>query len=120
MWPLKNSPKVWVGCLRSTTTLTIDQNSVLQLNSWPICNIELNDDDEETVFYHSDGLLSRTRRDTDDVKKIAPQLQGFDVFRLHMKSVEEDGDTNSKTIDKPLVCLWQQKTLYYVRWSLII
>ena len=38
-------------------------------------------------------------------KKHATQLRGFDAFRLHMKSAEDDGDTYSETIDKPLLSL---------------
>jgi len=33
MWQLKSSPNVWVRCWRSRTTLTIEQNSVLQSTS---------------------------------------------------------------------------------------
>jgi len=48
----------------------------------------LEDGDQETVFCPSDSLPSRTRCDADDVKKLATQLQLFDVSRLHMKSAE--------------------------------
>jgi len=67
--------------------------------------LNLEYDNEETVFCHSDILPSRTRRDADDVKKPATQLREFDVSRLRMKSAEEDGDTYSETMDKPLVFL---------------
>ena len=46
----------------------------------------LEDDDEETVFCRSDSLPSRTRSGADDVKKLATQLRGFDVFRLYIIS----------------------------------
>ena len=36
----------------------------------------LEDDDEETVFCRSDSLPSRTRRDADDMKKLATQHRG--------------------------------------------
>ena len=39
------------------------------------------------------------------MKKLATQLGGFDVSRLRVKSSEEDGDTNSETMDKPMVSL---------------
>jgi len=64
---------------------------------------------KETVFCRSDSLPSRTRRDA-DVKKLAKQLWGFDVFRLHTKSAEEDGGTYSETMDKPLVSLSTKDT----------
>ena len=63
----------------------------------------LDDNDEQTVFCRSDTLSFRTRYDADDMKTLATQLRGADVFRLHMKWAEEDEDTYSETIDKPLV-----------------
>lgn len=36
----------------------------------------------------SESLPSQTRRDTDDVTKLAMQLRGFYVFWLHTKSAE--------------------------------
>ena len=62
-------------------------------------------DYEETVFCRSGSLPSRTRRDADDVKKLATQIREFDVSRLHMQSVEEDGDAHLETMDKSLVSL---------------
>jgi len=44
------------------------------------------------------------------VKKLAKQFRGFDVFRLHMKSVEDDGDTYSETMDKSMVSLATKDT----------
>ena len=63
-------------------------------------NIE--DVDEGSVFCLSGSLPSRTRCDADDVKK---QLRGSDVFKLHLKSTEENGDTYSETMAKPLLSL---------------
>ena len=54
----------------------------------------LEDDDEETVLCRPDSLPCRTRHNADDVKKLAPQLRGFDVVGLHMTSAEEDGDSS--------------------------
>ena len=70
----------------------------------------LEDDDEETIFCHSDSLPPVTRHDADDVKKLAMQLGAFDVSWLHMKSADEDGDTYSESMDKPLVSLATKDT----------
>jgi hypothetical protein len=65
---------------------------------------------EETAFCRSDSLPSLTRRDADDVKKLATQLRESDGFRLQMKSAEDDGDTYSETVDKHVVSMATKDT----------
>lgn len=66
----------------------------------------LDDDEEETAFTRSDSLPSRTKRDTDDVKKLFTQLTKFDVFRTHTTMTErEDVDAVSDVTEIPLVSL---------------
>ena len=84
-------------------TKPVSERSHISQENRSLFNIE--HDIEETVFCRSDCFPSRTRRDADDVKKLATQLRGFDVFRLDIKSVEEDGNTYSRTMDKPLPSL---------------
>jgi len=56
------------------------------------------------------SLPSRRRRDADVVKKLAAHLREFDVSRLHINSAEEDVDTYSGTVEKPLVYLATKDT----------
>ena len=64
----------------------------------------LEDDEEETPLTRSDNLASHTKRD-DDVKKLAKQLERFNVFRLHSTLNEEGGEDESEERSVPLVSL---------------
>jgi len=65
----------------------------------------LEDDEEETPLTRSDNLASHTKHDVDDVKKLAKQLERFNVFRLHSTLNEEGGEDESEERSVPLVSL---------------
>ena len=65
----------------------------------------MEDDEEETPLTRSDNLASHTMRDVDDVKKLAKQLESFNVFRLHSTLNEESGKDESEERSVPLVSL---------------
>jgi len=66
----------------------------------------LEDEEEETTFTHSDSLPSQMKRDADDVKKLITKLTCLDVFRVNTAlKEEEDEDMDSISGDIPLVSL---------------
>ena len=68
---------------------------------------QLDDQEEEHISNRWDSLPARMNWNIDDVKKITARLKRFDVFRLYSSdSIEEDGDTDHKTITSiPIVSL---------------
>ena len=50
----------------------------------------LEDDQEEAVFYCSNSFACRTRRNDDDVKQLTTQLRGFDESILLIYDLQAD------------------------------